>query len=369
MTSLEQVLAQERFSRTDIVRLLSTTDPGEADCIRKRAQAILLHECGPAVYYRGLIEFSNQCVNDCLYCGIRAGNRAVRRYQLTEDEIVDGARWCAEQGYGSAVLQSGERRDEAFVAFVERVVRRIKQATVSEILPSGLGMTLCVGEQDRSAYERFLAAGAHRYLLRIETTDPGLFARLHPPQQTLEARMACLQTLREVGFQVGTGVMIGLPGQTCEQLAADVEFFRDLDIDMIGMGPYVPHRQTPLAEWPDRLLPAADRLALALRMISVCRIVLRNVNIAATTALQALAEDGREQGLLAGANILMPQLTPTGVRRDYLLYEGKPCLDEDAVMCRNCLRRRIETTGRTLVLDAWGDAPHAVQRQTPRQER
>ena len=282
---------------------------------------------------------------------------------MSEEEILRQALWCAAQGYGSVVLQSGECRDEDFISFVERVVRRIRTETVSQRLPRGLGITLCVGEQSRAAYERFFAAGAHRYLLRIETSDPELYAKLHPPSQDFEARVACLRTLRDIGFQVGTGVMIGLPGQTVAHLAADVEFFRDMDVDMIGMGPYIPHARTPLGAPGAAAIPAAaERLELALRMIAVCRIVMPDVNIAATTALQAIASDGRERGLLHGANIIMPLLTPTGVRKDYLLYDGKPCVDESAEQCHACLARRIVSIGRTVAVDEWGDSPHARSR-------
>lgn len=364
MTEVQEILSRQVFSHEDIVRLLAITDPDESEEIRRTACAILEQTCGRKVYYRGLIEFSNWCVNNCFYCGIRAGNRRVRRYRLTEDQILEQARWCAEQGYGSIVLQSGECREEEFIDFVERVVHRIRRETVSPRLPQGLGITLCVGEQRRDAYERFFAAGAHRYLLRIETSDPELFARIHPPSQRFEDRVACLRSLREIGYQVGTGVMIGLPGQTVEHLARDVAFFRDMDVDMIGMGPYIPHADTPMGA-PDAapVLPPDARLALSLRMIAVCRIVLRDVNIAATTALQAIVPDGRERGLLHGANVIMPQLTPTEVRRDFLLYDGKPCVDESAAQCRACLAMRIAAAGREVGVDEWGDSPHALARQ------
>ena len=364
---IEEILAKNTFTNEDIVCLLSANNPLEIEMIFKKAQKVLFKNCGNYVYYRGLIEFSNQCINNCLYCGIRAGNKNIRRYKLSEEEIISLAKWCSAQGYGSVVLQSGERRDNEFVSFVEHIVRRIKKETTSEKLPSGLGITLCVGEQDRTTYERFFKAGAHRYLLRIETTDPNLFASIHPPDQKIETRMECLKNLREIGFQVGTGVMIGLPGQTIKHLAADIEFFKNMDIDMIGMGPYIPHHQTPMKNLEKMIRSPKERLALALRMIAVSRIVLQDVNIAATTALQALAENGREQGLLAGANVIMPQLTPTAVRRDYLLYDGKPCLEEDALLCKDCLKRRIESIGRIVAIDKWGDSPHATKRISKQQ--
>jgi biotin synthase len=364
MTPLAVLLSQAAFTRADLVTLLSVRAPEDIEAIRQAAERVLLAHCSDAVYYRGLIEFSNVCVRDCAYCGIRRGNAGVARYTLAEDRIVEAARWCAAQGYGSVVLQSGERSDEAFVALVERVVRRIKAETRSAAQPEGLGVTLCVGEQSPETYRRFFAAGAHRYLLRIETTNPALFAAIHPPDQTLAARLACLRALRAEGFQVGTGVMIGLPGQSLEMLADDLLFFRDADMDMIGMGPYIPHPDTPLGRaMPDAGTGRRPVLQRSLLMIAAARLLLRDVNIAATTALQAMDPRGREEGLRFGANILMPQLTPRENRRDYLLYPDKPCTDEDRGDCAACLAGRIRSVGRRLALNVWGDSPHAAARQ------
>ncbi|MCP4123358.1 MAG: radical SAM protein, partial [Bacteroidetes bacterium] len=230
--------------------------------------------------------------------------KEVGRYTLPREEIVQSAIWCAEQGYGSVVLQSGERRDPQFVDFVENVIKEIKEKTISEKLPDGVGITLSVGEHDKESYERFFKAGAHRYLLRIETTDNKLFKELHPEIQKLEKRKECLDYIEECGFQVGTGVMIGIPGQTIRMLAEDVLFFMDKDIDMIGMGPYIVHNQTPMAS--KSMMDKDPLLQLSLNMIAVCRIVLKDINIAATTALQAIIHDGRERGLSYGANVTMP---------------------------------------------------------------
>jgi biotin synthase len=360
LLALEEILRKRSFDRRDVVELLSATAPDKIELIRARAEKVLLTEgTGAAVFFRGLIEFSNVCVNDCDYCGIRRSNGHVRRYTLSEEEIAGAARWCDEQGYGSVVLQSGERRDEEFVSFVERVVRRIKAESRSERLPDGLGVTLSLGEQEPEAYRRFFDAGAHRYLLRIETTSPDLYKRIHPPRQTLRRRTACLASLKEIGFQVGTGVMIGLPGQTVGDLADDILFFRDRDVDMIGMGPYIVHRDTPMSVYEQEIgARRAEILRRSLLMIAAARIVLRNVNIAATTALQAIDPTGREEGLRFGANVIMPQATPLRVRRDYLLYEGKPCLDETPDHCRGCLTMRIESVGRKAALGAWGDPLH-----------
>ena len=336
-------------------RILTLTDADEVDVLRAAAERTLLAHCGDSVRLRGLVEFSNRCVLDCRYCGIRRGNRAVKRFSLSVDDVVSCARWCADKGYGSLVLQSGERRDPAFVRRVEMMIRAIKAATRSAMQPDGLGITLCVGEQSEEAYARWFEAGAHRYLLRIETSSASLFAEIHPSTQRHESRLACLKSLRALGYQVGTGGMIGLPGQTVEHLVDDLLFFRDMDVDMLGMGPYIPHAQTALTG----AIPSADeRLRLGLRMIAAARLLLRDVNIAATTALQALADDGREQGLTFGANVIMPQVTPPRVRAMYTLYDGKPCLDDTAEQCADCLERRIASVGRRTLKHGWGDSVH-----------
>lgn len=359
-------LLQSNWQRGDAVhevlrRVLTSTDPDEVEVIRAAAEKTLLDHCGDTVRLRGLIEFSNRCVLDCHYCGIRRGNRAVKRYSLTLDDVVACARWCADKGYGSLVLQSGERRDAAFVRRVEAMIRAIKDATRSDTQPEGLGITLCVGEQAPETYERWFAAGAHRYLLRIESSSPELFAQLHPESQRHETRVACLQTLRQIGYQVGTGVMIGVPGQTIDHLIADLLFFRDMDIDMIGMGPYIPNAQALLPGAPT-VPTAEERLRLGLRMIAAARLLLRDVNIAATTALQAMADDGREQGLRYGANVIMPQVTPPNVRKMYTLYDGKPCLDDSAEQCAVCLENRIASVGRRTLKGQWGDSAHFAGR-------
>jgi len=357
--SIYDIIAQEEYFKADMIRLLGVHGSHDIETLRCAAEKTLFDNCGKRVFFRGLIEFSNHCICDCNYCGIRKSNAAVRRYVLKKKEVVDSALFCAKQGYGSIVLQSGEREDDAFVTYVEDVVKTIKRETVSSVLPDGIGITLCVGEQTRETYERFFAAGAHRYLLRIESSTPRLFEFIHPKTQKLQSRIECLRTLKNIGFQVGTGVMIGLPTQTLEELAEDVLFFKDMDVDMIGMGPYIVHTETPMALHKDETAARHDEiLQLSLNMIAVTRLVLKNVNIASTTALQAMDATGREKGLLFGANVIMPQSTPTDVRNDYLLYEGKPCLDENALQCKNCIERRITSIGREPGYNSWGDSLH-----------
>ena len=352
---LAATLARGVPDRQTLHRILATQERDEIEVIRDAAEHTLLKHGGDSVRLRGLIEFSNRCTSDCYYCGIRRSNRAPQRYTLKLDEIVDTAKWCGEQGYGSVVLQSGERRDAKFTRFVSEAVRAIKAETRSAELPQGVGITLCVGEQSAATYAKWFEAGAHRYLLRMETSSPRLFAALHPESQSWAARVACLKTLKALGYRVGTGVMIGLPGQTLDDLVDDVLFFREIGADMIGMGPYIPHTDAILPGSPE-IPDAAHRLQLALRMIAATRLLLPGINIAATTALQTLAPDGREQGLRFGANVIMPQATPNRVRRQYALYDGKPCLDDSAGQCASCLEGRINSVGRHVLRNAWGDS-------------
>ena len=361
MPELTALLEQTRFSDADLVELLSLADPEDIAQLRQAAYDLTTDEIGETVHYRGLVEVSNICTLDCHYCGIRKSNHDVERYCLTKDEVVDAALWSGRAGYGSCVLQAGERRDPKFIAFIEECVSEIKERSVSETLPEGLGITLSLGEQTLETYRRWKEAGAHRYLLRIESSNPDLFARIHPGSQRFESRAQALDDLKEAGYQVGTGVMIGLPGQTLADLAADIRFFAGRDIDMIGMGPYI---NAPGNAMEDGccMMETAPLLQLSLKMIAVTRLALRDVNIAATTALQALVHDGRERGIAYGANITMPNLTPREVRKNYQLYEGKPCIDEARAECRGCLERRVTASGRRVGWNSWGDPRHYGRR-------
>jgi len=343
-----------------LIAILGATGAEDLRLIRSEAEKVLLENCGDAVYFRGLIEASNACACDCLYCGIRKSNRTVRRFTLDEEDIVACARLTHESRYGSLVIQSGERNDAKFIDLVARCVKRIIAETRCPELPEGLGITLSLGQLPYVSYKKLFDAGAHRFLLRIETTNPELFAALHPVEQTFQSRLDSLAALRDIGYQVGTGVMIGLPGQTLADLADDILFFERHDIDMIGMGPFIPHPDTPLGT--AEVLPVADRVRLSLLMIAAVRLKLKDVNIASTTALQALDPVGREKGLKFGANVMMPQITPTEVRKDYQLYPGKPCLDENALECRSCLEARIALAGRKIGYNQWGDSRHALAR-------
>ena len=342
------------LSFDEVRTLLTLKEPESLRALIDAAYAVKERATGRKVFFRGLIEVSNICVKDCLYCGIRKSNRSVERYLMKEQEILAAAEFAFKSRYGSVVLQSGERSDSQFVDFIESVIRKIK------LLSGGaLGITLSLGEQSEETYGRWFAAGAHRYLLRIETSNPELYKRLHPLDHNFEARRDCLRRLKRRGYQVGTGVMIRLPFQTYDDLANDVLFFRDMDVDMIGMGPYLPSSNTPLADEPASSFPITeDPYKMAISMIAVTRIVLRDVNIAATTALQALKPYGREMGLKAGANIIMPNVTDVLYRPSYQLYDNKPCIDENADECSSCLESRIIDIDEEIGYGEWGDSRH-----------
>lgn len=338
--------------RSELIDLLSLTDPKAIQDLYDQAYAVKKQYVGTKVYFRGLIELSNICSKNCYYCGIRSGNSNVQRYTICKDEVLAEAKWCYEQRYGSIVLQAGEREDKAWTDFITDLIHDIKELSHNE-----LGITLSLGEQSEEIYRQWFEAGAHRYLLRIETSNPALYATLHPADHSFEHRIGCIRTLKKLDYQAGTGVMIGLPGQTVEDLADDILFFYDEDIDMLGMGPFIPHHETPLAHLSAEFDPV-QAMENGLKMIAVCRIALKDVNIASTTALQALNPTGREMGLLAGANILMPNLTDVSYREGYQLYDGKPCLDENAFQCQGCLENRIKSIGETIAYAEWGDSRH-----------
>jgi len=356
---LNKVDRDEELSPAEMKVLLEISDPVELQALYDCAYRVKEKYVGKVAYFRGIIECSNICIKDCYYCGIRKSNTNVERFQMDEEEIVREAIWAFENEYGSAVIQSGERKDATYIDMIERVLKRVKEQTGGK-----LGITLSLGEQTEETYRRWREAGAHRYLLRIETTNPQLYKKLHPEDHDFEVRKNCLTLLKKTGYQVGTGVMMGLPGQTMDDLVNDILFMKDLDIDMVGMGPYIPHRDTPMGKeippYTDEQKQAA--LTLGLKMIAVTRIVLKDVNIAAATALQALEHAGREMGLKCGANVIMPNVTETEYRPNYTLYDNKPCLDENSSMCRGCLTRRIQGIGETIGFNEWGDSKHYAKR-------
>ena len=359
MTPLEKAETSSLpLDREDLASLLALP-AGEATdrlfaAARKKRDTLL----GNKVYFRGLVELSNVCTKNCFYCGIRRDNRKVQRYTMSDDEIVSCAVRAWRMGLGSAVLQSGERSDPAFVELIERVLRRIVSETGGD-----LGITLSLGEQSEETYRRWREAGAKRYLLRIEEADPALYSELHPADHSWSARRDCILLLQKCGYQTGTGVMCGLPGQTHDHLAGDLLFMKEIDADMIGMGPYLPHPDTPLAShFPDFEKKRTDLLFLGLKMIACARLLMPDVNIASTTALQTLRPDGRELGLLAGANVIMPNVGSESRKRNYRLYTGKPDSEDSPETVLARLRTAIESIGCEIVLGEPGDPRHYYAR-------
>ena len=358
--SLETSSLKSEFSAADLVGFLQSQGADRLNLF-KQAAAVKKHYVGNKVYFRGLVELSNICSKNCFYCGIRVGNQKPTRYMVTEDEVLDAARFALENGYGSMVLQSGERCDKRFIETVSGLLQKIKTLSGDK-----LGITLSMGEQDDATYREWYANGAHRYLLRIETSDRNLYYRMHPndSKHDFDNRINALKMLRSIGYNVGSGVMIGLPFQTLEHLAGDLLFFKQLDVDMVGMGPYIEHEDTPLFEFRKQLWTKRERFDVSLKMVALLRIMMKDINIAATTAMQALDKQGREKALKVGANIIMPNLTPIKYREDYLLYEDKPCIDEDADECRSCLEARIHMAGDEIGYGEWGDSKHFAKRNS-----
>lgn len=360
----KDLVGNDMLTEEELRVLMGITDPEALDLVYRKAYEVKAKYVAKVAYYRGLIEFSNRCIKNCRYCGIRRENDRTERFDMSRDDILRMAQWAYDHEYGSLTLQSGERNDPAFVEYVVELIRDIKK-----IGDGSLGITMCVGEQTEETYRRMVEAGASRYLLRIESSNRELYEKIHPKDElhSFDTRIACLKALRRVGFQVGTGVMIGLPGQTEDDLVNDILFYRDMDIDMIGMGPYVVHHDTPLGQ--EALALGIDseegklrRIQLGLKMIALTRLFLKDVNVAATTALQALDPLGREKGLAAGANILMPIITVPEHRAKYLLYDNKPCVDDNADKCKDCLTRRVMSIGDTVGWKQNGDSRHFGKR-------
>lgn len=318
------------YSRTEIIELLKT-EGDEKERLFAKAAAARDTAIGDGVYLRGLIEYSNICSKNCLYCGIRRG-AACDRYTLTEDDVLKAARYAWTNGYGSVVIQGGENTSPGHIATITSLVRRIVEFSSGE-----LGITLSLGEQTIDTYREWLDAGAHRYLLRIEASNESLYRRIHPndDRHDYKRRLQALYDLRTAGYIVGTGVMIGLPFQSVEDLADDLLFMRDFDIDMCGMGPYIVSEGTPLAEHAAELQPELWRMQMTLKMIAVLRLLMPDINIAATTALQAIDPDGRLKAIAAGANVVMPNLTPDEMKGNYSLYNNKPMFLDTRILEKN----------------------------------
>ncbi|MDO5146179.1 MAG: [FeFe] hydrogenase H-cluster radical SAM maturase HydE [Eubacteriales bacterium] len=344
MEVIDKLLAGQRLSEREFLLLLEQRkQPEVCRRLREEAERLCLKNFGTKVYIRGLIEFTNYCKNNCYYCGIRRGNGGVKRYRLTKEEILDCCREGHRLGFRTFVLQGGEDpwfSDERMVDIIETIKGRYPDCA----------LTLSVGEKEKESYRKFREAGADRYLLRHETADVDHYGVLHPREMSLAHRMQCLKDLKELGFQVGAGFMVQSPGQELKNLAKDLFFLQEFRPEMVGMGPFIPHHETKFAAEP------AGSMELTLFLLSVIRIMLPEVLLPATTALGTLGEGGRERGLLAGANVIMPNLSPEKNRKDYSLYDNKIATGEEAAEGLEALKKSVSAVGRSIVFER-GDAP------------
>jgi biotin synthase len=348
-------------SFAEILNWLHEQDSERLGELWQTADRLRQQYVGDEVHLRGLVEVSNYCTSRCGYCGLRLPNTSLTRYRLSEAEVMDCVRQAVAFGYGTAVLQAGE--DPGLTReWVARIVRRIKTETP-------LAVTLSLGERSEQELLAWRAAGADRYLLRFETSNRRLFERIHPSRPGHASdRLALLRRLRELGYEVGSGVMIGIPGQSYEDLARDIQLFGELDLDMIGVGPFLPHPGTPLGD-PNRAETVADQVPnselMTYKVIALARVVCPRANIPSTTALATLNRlNGRELGLARGANVVMPNLTPLDYRALYEIYPDKACIRETSDTCHTCLAVHIGAIGRS-VGQGRGDSPNARQRCSP----
>ncbi|MBQ2611134.1 [bacterium] len=328
MNILEKAKKYHSLEKEEIVALLKSSDKSlfiGADEVREKYK-------GNEVHLRGLIEFSNICKRTCKYCGLRGENLKLERYRLSCNEIVDFAKKGASYGYKTVVLQSGE--DNHFSCDdICKIVREIKNLNIA--------VTLSLGEKTYEEYQAYKLAGADRYLLRIETTDENLYKELHP-KMSLENRKQCLDNLKKIGYETGSGCLVGLPGQTIESLADDILYFKNKDFDMIGVGPFIPNPNTPLANYE------GGDFWLAIRVMAIIRLLLPDINIPATTAMETLNPNGRIIALQSGANVVMPNITEGDYRRKYEIYPGKICVGDTPKHCRQCISSKILSIGRTI---------------------
>jgi biotin synthase len=333
------------LTKLEILQWLRENRPSALQDLFAYANAVRKRFVGDAVHLRGLIEISSHCQRQCMYCGLRRGNRDLIRYRMDRDEILRCAREAVALGYGTVVMQAGE--DDALTAeWIADIVRWIKRETP-------LAVTLSLGERSEGDLRHWRDAGADRYLLRFETSDPALFRTIHPERNPGSPdRLTLLRQLKQFGYEAGGGVMVGIPGQSFESLAEDVLAFRDLELDMIGIGPYISHPATPLGSGalspridPGEQVPATEEMVY--KMVALARIACPTANIPSTTALATINKThGRKQGLLVGANVVMPNLTPVKYRALYQIYPAKACIDENAADCNQCLRGQIAALGR-----------------------
>ena len=343
MSKLIEQLRDEKNLTDEQMKELIETDVYDKELF---ASAVDIREkaYGKDVYIRGLIEISSYCKNDCYYCGIRRSNEKAQRYRLFREEILECCVTGYDLGFRTFVLQGGEDpyfTDERICGIVSEIKERFPDCAV----------TLSLGEKSRESYQQYFDAGADRYLLRHETAGAEHYKNLHQAELLQEHRMQCLRDLKKIGYQVGSGFMVGSPYQKTEDLISDLRFLQELQPDMIGIGPFITHQDTPFREF------TSGELTLCLRMVAILRHLFPEVLLPATTALGTIHPNGRELGLLAGANVVMPNLSPVGVREKYSLYDNKICTGEEAAECRGCLENRVASAGFQIVVDR-GDRKH-----------
>lgn len=335
---IERLQTEKKIELEGLGTLLSTKKPEVLEELAKRARETAQQIYGNKVYIRGLIEFTNYCKNDCYYCGIRRGNCKADRYRLTREQILSCCESGYELGFCTFVLQGGE--DPYFTdGKICDLVAEIK-----EKYPD-CALTLSIGEKEKASYQAYFDAGADRYLLRHETADEEHYKKLHPAEMSLSNRKRCLFDLKEIGYQTGCGFMVGSPYQTVETLYEDLQFIQTLQPEMVGIGPFIPQKDTPFGE------KAAGTMEMTLRLLSIIRLMHPHVLLPATTALGTIHPKGREKGILAGANVVMPNLSPVNVREKYKLYDNKICTGDEAAECRYCMQRRMESIGYEVATD------------------
>jgi len=358
MTTIKNILKEQIFNKETIVELLKA-EGRDRELLFEKAAEVKQKYIGNKVHLRGLIELTNYCTKNCYYCGISASNKKVNRFMISLPEVENAIKFVYDNNYGSVVIQSGELQGEKFISFIEEIL-----ISINRIGKGSLGITLSCGEQSMETYQRWKDAGAHRYLLRIEASDKKLYYKLHPDnaKHNFENRLRALKNLQNCGYQTGTGVMIGLPFQTVENLANDLLFMRDFDIDMCGMGPYIEHVDTELYKSLDIVPTISKRVDLSLKMIAILRAMMKDVNIAATTAMQTLVVGGREMALKAGANIMMPNTTPGFYREQYSLYNNKPGLNEEAEDSKQSIKKIITSAGCVTGYGEQGNSSHYINR-------
>ena len=335
---INKLYETEQLSKDEFINILNNIDADASEYLFEKAREVSRKNFGTSIYTRGLIEFTNYCKNNCYYCGIGAGNTNADRYRLTTEDILSCCKTGYELGFRTFVLQGGEDNHYSDDDIAD-IVKKIKKGYPD------CAITLSTGEKSYDAYKKFFEAGADRYLLRHETASDEHYKKLHPQNLSLADRKQCLYNLKEIGFQVGTGFMVGSPYQTTENLAEDLLFIKEFKPHMVGIGPFIPHSETRFAK------EAPGSLELTLVLIGILRLMLPKALIPATTALGTINSQGREKGILAGANVVMPNLSPVAVRKKYSLYDNKICTGEEAAECRFCLSNRMEKIGYRLVVD------------------